>query len=140
MSFSARQRILVAWLPAIAYTLLIWWLSSQAFELAFMQRVPLQDKGVHFIEYGALSFFIAHAVTATWPGRETATFFTAVVSTVLLGLLDEMHQSFVPGRFSDVMDLVADTIGAVVAAFLYMALTFGYRALIRGRERTSSVR
>jgi VanZ family protein len=140
MSFSARQRILVAWLPAIAYTLLIWWLSSQAFELAFMQRVPLQDKGVHFIEYGALSFFIAHAVTVTWPGRETATFFTAVVSTVLLGLLDEMHQSFVPGRFSDVMDLVADTIGAVVAAFLYMALTFGYRALIRGRERTSSVR
>lgn len=139
MSLTPRQRILIAWLPAIAYTLLIWWLSSQAFELAFMQRVPLQDKGVHFLEYGALSFFIAHAVTVTWPGRETATFFTAVVSTVALGLLDEMHQSFVPGRFSDVLDLVADTIGALAAALLYLGLTFGYRALMRGRDRTSSV-
>jgi len=138
MSLSPRQRILLAWLPAIAYTLLIWWLSSQAFELAFMQRVPLQDKGVHFLEYGALSFFIAHAVAVTWPGRETATFFTTGVATVALGLLDEMHQSFVPGRFSDVLDLVADTIGAIAAALFYVAGTYALRAVRRARERPSS--
>ena len=138
MPLSARQRILIAWLPAIAYTLLIWWLSSQAFELAFMKRVPLQDKGVHFLEYGALSFFIAHAVAVTWPDRETATFFTTVIATVALGLLDEMHQSFVPGRFSDVLDLLADTIGALVTALLYTALTLGYRVVKRARARPSS--
>jgi len=138
MSLSPRQRILIAWLPAVAYTLLIWWLSSQAFELAFMQRVPLQDKGVHFLEYGALSFFIAHAMAVTWPGRDSSTFFTAVVATVALGLLDEMHQSFVPGRFSDVLDLVADTIGGLAAALLYTALTLGYRSVRRDRERPSN--
>jgi VanZ family protein len=114
---------------------LIWWLSSQAFELAFMRRVPLEDKGVHFLEYGALCFFIAHAMAVTWPGREPSAFFTTVVATVALGLLDEMHQSFVPGRFSDVLDLVADTIGALAAALSYAALTYGFRALRRGQER-----
>jgi VanZ family protein len=138
MSLTPPQRILIAWLPAIAYTLLIWWLSSQAFELAFMRRVPLQDKGVHFLEYAALSSFIAHAIAVTWPGRETAALFTTVVATVALGLLDEMHQSFVPGRFSDLLDLVADTIGAIAAALLYVAVTLGFRALRHARERPSN--
>lgn len=138
MSLSPRQRILIAWLPAIAYTLLIWWLSSQAFELAFMQRVPLKDKGVHFLEYGALSLFIVHAVSVTWPGRGSSTFFATVVATVALGLLDEMHQSFVPGRFSDVLDLVADAIGAIAAALLYVAMSHGIRAVRHARERPSN--
>jgi len=138
MSLKPRQRILIAWLPAVFYTLLIWWLSSQQLDLAFMRRVPLQDKGVHFLEYGALSFFIVHAIAVTWPGRGISTLLTAVVATIGLGLLDELHQSFVPGRSSDVLDLVADTIGATVAVLVYAGLTYGYRAMLRGRERPSA--
>ncbi|MDB4985936.1 MAG: hypothetical protein JWN04_1114, partial [Myxococcaceae bacterium] len=39
-----RRQILVAWLPVVSYTLLIWWLSSQVLDFAFLQRFPLQDK------------------------------------------------------------------------------------------------
>ncbi|MDB4975828.1 MAG: hypothetical protein JWN48_4169 [Myxococcaceae bacterium] len=128
-SLSARKRILLAWLPVLAYTLLIWWLSSQQLDFAFMERVPMQDKGVHFLEYGTLSFFTLHALSVTWPVRRFSTVVAATIITMGLGLLDELHQSFVPGRSSDVLDLLADVIGAAIAAMVYKAMLYGFRAL-----------
>ncbi|HLU35587.1 MAG TPA: VanZ family protein [Thermomicrobiales bacterium] len=39
----------------------------------------------------------------------------AIALTVAYGFIDEWHQSFVPGRTPDWRDIVADTIGAVLA-------------------------
>jgi VanZ family protein len=36
----------------------------------------------------------------------------AVLTTVLFGLSDEFHQSFVPNRVADVLDFAADSLGA----------------------------
>ena len=38
---------------------------------------------------------------------------------VVFGVLDEWHQSFIPGRFSEFADWIADSLGAAVAVFLY---------------------
>ncbi len=35
---------------------------------------------------------------------------------VAFGVTDEVHQSFVPGRNADLMDLVADALGASLGA------------------------
>ena len=115
-------RVGLAWLPVILYTLLIWWLSSQALQFDLMEEVPLRDKGVHFVEYGAMGFFMAHAIATTWPGRGLAGIVVSVLMTVALGLLDELHQAFVPGRSSDVLDLVADGAGAVAAVLFHAGL------------------
>jgi VanZ family protein len=128
---SPRTRILLAWTPAVAYTLLIWWLSSQVLDVAFMNRVPFADKGVHFVEYGALTFFIAFAHVYTWPERSLTGPLVAAAFTTALGLLDELHQGFVPGRFSDIYDLVADALGAAIAALLFLAA----RALLQALSR-----
>jgi VanZ family protein len=42
----------------------------------------------------------------------------AVLLCLLYGLTDEYHQSFVPGRTPDVMDLRNDTIGAAVGMLI----------------------
>jgi VanZ family protein len=42
----------------------------------------------------------------------------SVVLAILYGVTDEWHQSFVPGRMPDMMDIVADTFGATVAMIL----------------------
>jgi VanZ family protein len=39
----------------------------------------------------------------------------SVLLSLLYGLTDEWHQSFVPGRTPDMMDIVADTFGATMA-------------------------
>lgn len=129
-----RLRVILAWLPAALYTLLIWWLSSQTIELALIERVPLRDKGVHFLEYGALGLFIAHAVTTTWPGRAIGSV-VAVLITASLGLLDELHQAFVPGRTSDLIDLLADVLGAIAMAAIHGVVL---RVARSGRARTAA--
>jgi VanZ family protein len=43
----------------------------------------------------------------------------AVLVSTAYGISDELHQSFVPGRQSDAMDVAKDLAGAVVGAWLY---------------------
>jgi VanZ family protein len=113
-------RWLAAFGPAIAYMLLIWALSSIPIQVDF-SRVPLRDKGVHFVEYGALSVLLTHALRMTAPKRSVILVWAAAaLSTVLWGAIDEIHQAFVPGRFSDAGDLIADACGAAVGAALYL--------------------
>jgi len=121
-ALSTRARIVVAWLPAVLYTSLIWWLSSRALDVPLMGYVPLQDKGVHFLEYGALSLFITHAIATTWRERGVRALIAASLVTTALGLMDELHQAFVPGRSSDDLDLMADAIGAFFFSAAYLLL------------------
>jgi len=114
VSAEDRRRVLLAWAPAVLYMGLIWTLSSLDLD-APLDRFPLRDKGAHFLEYGILGFLLAHATARTWPGRAgLRTAALALCITVLWGWLDEIHQAFVPGRASEVLDLVADTAGALV--------------------------
>lgn len=49
---------------------------------------------------------------------------TAVLFCLVYGILDEFHQSFVPGRTASAYDVLADVIGAILAM---TAITYWYR-------------
>jgi VanZ family protein len=117
-------RALAAWLPAALYTGLIWFLSSQTLDIKLIEDVPMKDKGVHFVEYGVLGLLLAFACNATWP-RARRRYLLAWWLTWALGLVDELHQLYVPGRSADALDLAADSLGA--------ALAIGAFALLRSR-------
>ncbi|MFK7988779.1 MAG: VanZ family protein [Sandaracinaceae bacterium] len=113
------SEVALAWTPAVAFMGLIWMVSSFDLGEVRLSAFPFGDKGVHALEYGVLGFLVAHAASRTWPHRglmRTMPF--AVFVTVLFGLLDEIHQAFVPGRSSEVLDLVADSVGALGGALL----------------------
>jgi VanZ family protein len=102
----------------------IWVLSSLPLGVP-VEDFPLRDKGVHLVEYGGLGFLLAHAAFRTWPRHHPLrTGALALLIAVLWGFLDEIHQASVPGRASDALDLLADTIGATAGVAL--------RALVRG--------
>jgi VanZ family protein len=88
------------------------------------------DKITHFAVYGLLATLVCRA----FPGRRGAMWTVVVVSA--FGALDEWHQSFVPGRYPEVADWMADTLGAITAVLLYRAWS-GYR---RWLERPVHVR
>jgi len=50
------------------------------------------------------------------PGVGKQSFWVTLIVVALFGCLDEIHQSFVPGREADVWDWVADVIGGTIAA------------------------
>jgi VanZ family protein len=55
----------------------------------------------------------------------------ATAIAALYGVTDEFHQYFVPPRQVEALDVVADTIGAAIAAF-------GLHAVARLRRRTQA--
>ncbi len=70
---------------------------------------PPWDKVVHCIVYGGMLVLakLAFPYTSLWK------LFLAIV---LIGILDEVHQMYVPGRKPGLDDLLADTLGIAVAA------------------------
>lgn len=110
--------VVSAWLLVCGYTGLIWWLSSQNLAFKMIERVPWQDKGVHFVEYALLGAFMAYAAHTSWP-RKRWRYLAGFWITCGLGLVDELHQVYVPGRMGDVRDLAADALGAAVATLLF---------------------
>ncbi len=107
--------------------MLMIWLASSTSQPPSASWLPFQDKGAHFFEYALLSALLAHAFRGTFPQlrpRLGALFASAAVCAVCWGFIDEIHQAFVPGRSSDVRDLIADTLGALVGAGVYTFVTY----------------
>ena len=77
----------------------------------------MSDKTGHGIGYGLLGIVLLRAFAR---GRQSAVTFGVVLLTIVCatayGISDEFHQWFVPGRTADVHDVMADAIGATLAA------------------------
>jgi VanZ family protein len=72
---------------------------------------------------GHFSVYFVLAVLLYWTlsflmGPGPKRYATAWGRAVLSGLSDEWHQSFVPGRTPDIVDIVTDAFGAAVGLFL----------------------
>ena len=130
------------WLPVIAYMAMIVVASAQSGPPIDMEDVPLHDKGAHFVEYAVLAILIANALTTRHLSKGESLTRRAgfKLSTWTIGLatiwgyLDELHQAFVPGRFSDSHDLLADFLGSIAGAAIYFTVR-----LAIARKRSSGV-
>jgi VanZ family protein len=97
----------------------------------------MSDKSAHFIAYAWLGAALIRALAGgrtarmTWPRIAVAALLAAAY-----GLTDEFHQSFVPERTPDVMDLAADGAGGLAGAILVAFVARVVRWL-RGRGPAS---
>jgi len=124
------MRRVAPFLPAVVYAGIIFALSAQSNPLQFLPpELLLQDKLLHTIEYAALGALLVAALRLTGLSWAPA-LVLAVVLASLYGATDEFHQSFVPGRTADVLDWVADTLGAALGA---LTATVAIGALRRAR-------
>jgi VanZ family protein len=106
-----RKSWRAAWPVALALVIV---LASSRPRLA-APGIEYGDKYGHFAVYGLLATLICR-LGSGW--RAAA---WALVAASLFGVSDEWHQSFVPGRSTEVADWVADTCGAALAVGLYTA-------------------
>jgi VanZ family protein len=102
------------WASVFGILALIWWSSS---------RVPVQGlpgiggelvhNGMHLVAFGSLAvaaWFAGRDANSVRDGRAAARLALAIA--IVYGIIDEVHQSFVPGRTSSVFDVVTDACGA----------------------------
>ena len=73
----------------------------------------------HFCEYAILAFFFIQIFNDPTTLPAMAIGFTWLV---LLGLLDELHQAFVPSRFCSLQDLLFDAAGSFAGITAYLIL------------------
>ncbi len=83
-----------------------------------------EDKVYHFAEYSIFSFllFLAFFKAKTDFFRRNVFIFSSLIG-IIFAYSDEFHQRFVPGRFYDLYDFLADCLGVVlIQAVLWIYL------------------
>ncbi|HGY91640.1 MAG TPA: hypothetical protein ENK43_10765 [Planctomycetes bacterium] len=111
-----------AWIwriAAVTWMGMIFWSSHRTWE-GVGGGFPGMGNLFHAPLYGVLAFLWAGGLGA-WrevPRRLPLIFRLAVSISVLWGILDEWHQSFVPGRDPDVFDVLTDFQGAILGVLV----------------------
>lgn len=98
------------------------------FAISSIPRVPVikspisLDKLAHMALFLVLSWLgwraFWHQAKIGWLHRGAV--LAAILFSVLYGVLDEIHQLYVPGRNSDVFDVLADVTGALIFALWHV--------------------
>jgi len=115
--------------PAIVWAVVIFILSSVPSSAMPKMDILSHDKLIHGTIFFIFGVFVYRALD---PGNASQLFSwkRALVSFAIVagyGILDELHQHFVPGRTPDIYDALADAVGgliACVAMFGYLRMRF----------------
>lgn len=104
------------WLPALVWMGIIFVASASPDALGGSSFLdfPGADKLVHAAVFGVLAALLFGA---------SGNVLLALWVTCAYGVSDEIHQSFVHGRVTDTLDLLADVSGAALALMLVVFLT-----------------
>lgn len=117
---SSRIKLLISWAPVILWMGIIFIFSSLPGEQLPDIQFPNIDKIVHFVDYLILGVLLFRAFLNTQTDRKFAKIVVlSIAIAVLYGLIDEMHQYFVPGRTPDIMDFTFDIAGSFAGVFIY---------------------
>lgn len=124
---SKSQRILLSWLPAVFWMILIFYFSSRpstnvsdVYTLNFVFF-----KTLHVIEYAILYFllFCGFCFTRELKLSQKQIFIFPILFAILYAVSDEIHQSFVPTREGRLRDVFIDIAG-ILLMYSYMKRRF----------------
>ena len=114
-------------LMLILYVLLIFFMSTRT---SFQPPGPdfeLKDKLAHAMEYSVLGLLLFGGIGWTVSRSRGVTFLFLFAVGVSIGALDELLQSYVPGREMDLYDWFADAVGVAAGVGLGVVTGFGNR-------------
>ena len=113
------RSLLKYWTPLYIYAGLIFYLSSIPRPIPEVE-IPFFDKALHICEYAVFGLLASRA----FKNSSRKAFFEnfkilAILISIIYGISDEFHQVFVSERQFSVFDILADSIGGVLGAFVY---------------------
>jgi len=129
------KTLLFRWLPLFLWAVIIFILSNEPnpyshipgrlyswlwWTKLFRQSLIFYLGGIsHVLEYTILSYLLARALL--WRGEyNRGQLFKVIFLTLLYAFTDEFHQSFIPGRAFQLIDLVLDTLGSFFGTAIYL--------------------
>jgi hypothetical protein len=125
MMWTARRvkfRRLGWWIPPILWMVFIYYLSAQS-DLDAIAPFSFAgaDKVAHFALYFVLGLLLARA-TAPFSGKPSGkkTGWPAFGLGAAYGIIDEIHQAFVPRRAPELLDAVIDICAVAAGVVIYL--------------------
>ena len=110
-------------IPAIVYVLLIISLSSLSQATVSKFTWGIEDFLLHAVEYHLFGITLIWAVLREKSLHELKPSYRLAVGIgAISAMADEFYQSFIPGRFSTVEDVVADVFGLILSVITFSLL------------------
>lgn len=110
-------------LPAILYAALIIAVSSMPNLHAGAINVPGLDKAAHFAEYAIFSVLVFRSFANISSRMHiNYTFLLSLLFISIFAIIDEFYQRYIPGRDSDVLDIIFDLLGSILILFVLWRL------------------
>ena len=102
------------WLAAAAIYAALTFVVSMIAGISILPRIKLRiDLILHVIEYGILAWLILRYFRAVgWPLHWRSCAWITLLICAVVGGLNELLQTRIPGRFGDVNDMIANLVGA----------------------------
>ncbi|MBW1728102.1 MAG: VanZ family protein [Deltaproteobacteria bacterium] len=119
---SRLHKFFIYWFPIIIYCVLIFIQSSYP-SIKHTPELPYFDKVLHCVAYALLgALFLRAFKTSQIKNNVKLMWILSVILSSLYGISDEIHQYFVPYRYAELMDVLADTLGSIMGVYIYQAI------------------
>jgi len=112
-------RALKLWAPVAAWMAVIFAASARSLPQGMR---PVPDWATHGAAYLILALLTCRALAGGWHSLSLRGVLLAVALCAAYGVIDELHQSFVPGRHSEAGDVAKDLLGGAFGSWLYRYL------------------
>ena len=127
--------------------LILYWillLTATSIPSSSMPDIKISDKIEHFGAYAGLTVLLTAALLVQQKSRylRRSAFTLSIMFASLYGLLDELHQTLIPGRNCSLDDWIADFAGALTGALIiYILFRYERKKIKKGRtERKAMAR
>jgi VanZ family protein len=113
-----KRKVYFVYIPLIVYWIAL--LIATSLPTDNLPSIAISDKFKHFGAFFGLSILLALTLHYQNKFLLLKKYFlaAALIITSLYGILDEIHQSFIPGRYDEFLDWVADSLGAIAGILL----------------------
>lgn len=115
--FLERKKKLFVFTPLIIYWIILF--IATTLPVQSVPSIAVSDKINHLLAYFLLGVLLY--LTLIFQRKSVFLFDNATWATIVIasfyGALDEFHQMFVPGRFAEVLDWLADATGSALGVF-----------------------
>jgi VanZ family protein len=110
------------YIPLTVYWLILFLLTS--LPSSKLPDAKLNDKIEHSLAFAILAVLLSLAFHFQKKIKilYSKPFFSTVLLIAVYGMLDELHQLYVPGRYCDINDWIADVLGGLVGVGIVLII------------------